>query len=83
MSNFMKLRIKKQLFDHQYSTFLFVWPSISRGLATIVDFFGVLPNIRYSKTPEEADKRAMMNDWAAVMNDLCIVMDDYQKTHEC
>jgi hypothetical protein len=67
--------------NNRYSSFLFVWPSISRGIATILDLFGRLPNIRRSESANEADEIAVMNDWAAVMNDLCIVMDDYGKRH--
>jgi hypothetical protein len=50
--------------------FLFARPSFFEGMARIIDFGGTLTVFNTSRTPEEADARAMFEDWRAVGNDL-------------
>ncbi len=52
--------------------FLCASPSFIAGLARNVDLGGVLRYSSYnmSTTPEEADIRAIINDWSAVGQDL-------------
>ncbi|MDD4615233.1 MAG: hypothetical protein PHI40_07535 [Caldisericia bacterium] len=63
---------------NRYSSYLIVWPTFKRGIASIFDLFGALPIVRFSKIGNEADKKALSSDWAAVMNDLCIVAEDFR-----
>lgn len=46
--------------------FLFADPSFLIGMARVLDIGGVFDDYNYSDTPEEADARAMRNDWISV-----------------
>lgn len=46
--------------------FLFADPSFVRGMATVLDLGGTLVSFNQSLTPEQADYRAMVSDWAAI-----------------
>ncbi len=50
--------------------FLFAVPSFLSGVATLVDIFGTLRKYNTSRTPEEADARAIASDWGVVGNDM-------------
>jgi hypothetical protein len=54
------------------SDFLFVAPSFLRGLGTVLDIGGTAESGNYSvsKTPTEADVRAMASDWVMVGQDI-------------
>jgi hypothetical protein len=54
------------------SDFLFASPSFVTGCARAIDLGGVMNRWSYnmSRTPEEADLRAIHNDWKAVGRDL-------------
>jgi hypothetical protein len=54
------------------SDFLFVAPSFLRGLETVLDIGSTAESGNYSvsKTPTEADVRAMASDWVAVGQDI-------------
>lgn len=54
------------------SDFLFVTPSFLRGLETVVDIGGTAESGNYSvsRTPLEADIRALASDWIMVGHDL-------------
>ncbi len=54
------------------SDFLFVTPSFLRGLETVLDVAGtaVNGNYRVSRTPAEADMRALASDWSVVGRDI-------------
>lgn len=49
---------------------LYSQPSFLEGMARLVDFAGSLNNYNISRTPEEADGRAILSDWEAVGFDL-------------
>lgn len=40
------------------------------GLATIFNFYGNYSKFPYSKSPTEADRRALESDWEAVGHDI-------------
>lgn len=54
------------------SDFLFVRPSLARGVARLVDIGGTLDRTAYnfSETPAEADTRALLSDWQALADDV-------------
>lgn len=59
------------------SDFLFARPSFFRGLGRVFDPFGVPEPYNWSPTPEAADARGMLSDWATVGSDLQSVFDAY------
>lgn len=52
------------------SGMLFARPSFTEGVARIVDFGTTLQDYNTSKTGNEADFRALKNDWMIVGQDL-------------
>lgn len=52
--------------------FLVQRPSFLNGVARSTDLFGNFTEYNYSKTPEEADLKAIHRDWLIIMKDLCI-----------
>jgi hypothetical protein len=53
-----------------FSSFLFARPSLTEGVARIVDFGNTLNSYNSSMTPEQADFFAILADWRAVGQDL-------------
>ena len=56
------------------SDFLFATPSFSIGLAAVLDVGGTLAEYNSSRTPEEADRRAIRADWEVIGNDIRFAM---------
>ena len=52
------------------SDFLFARPSIVEGIGRNLDLFGTMQVYNSSDTPEEADRRAMQADIAALRADM-------------
>jgi hypothetical protein len=48
------------------TTFLFANPSISSGVARLLDFSGTFDGYNISRSEEEADARALRCDWNVV-----------------
>jgi hypothetical protein len=57
--------------------FIFARPSFIEGFARIVDFGGTLNEYNRSLTPEEADARALKNDFSVVGNDICNALAEF------
>jgi hypothetical protein len=55
--------------------FLFTRPSFGSGVARAFDLFGHFDSYNTSSSEEEADQRAIANDWLAVGKDLGQAMD--------
>jgi hypothetical protein len=55
--------------------FLFVRPSFGSGVARVLDLFGQFDAYNTSASEEEADERAIANDWLAVGKDLGQAME--------
>lgn len=53
-----------------HTRILFPRPSFIEGLGRIFDFAGLLNIYNISRTPEEADAKAINADWAAVGSDM-------------
>jgi len=54
------------------SDFLFVMPTFIQGMGSVLDIGGTreLSNYNISRTPAEADAKAMVADWSTVGADL-------------
>ena len=52
------------------SEFLFARPSFLTGMARVLDLWGRFDRYNESRTPEEADVRALVSDWMVVRRDL-------------
>jgi hypothetical protein len=59
---------KKDLMNHSF--YLFALPSIPEGIGSVIDLAGSFHIYNKSRTPDEADKTALRNDWLAVGKDL-------------
>jgi hypothetical protein len=59
--------------------FLFARPSFTRGMAAALDMGATLSVFNESKTPEEADARALRSDWIAVGKDILNAMKCYEQ----
>ncbi len=59
------------------STFLFARPSFVEGVARVMDLGTTLQIYNESKTPEEADFKAMKKDWQAVGDDIVYAINKY------
>ncbi|MSS73359.1 MAG: hypothetical protein EXS64_17995 [Candidatus Latescibacteria bacterium] len=57
--------------------FLFASPSFLQGMASIFDFGGFLLVFNQSRTPEEANEKAMRADWAMVGKDIQDALKKY------
>jgi len=54
--------------------FLFARPSFWGGAASVIDLGATLVEYNQSRTPEEADNRAIYADWLAIGEDLWAVV---------
>lgn len=59
--------------------YLFAEPSIIEGMARIVDLGGTLQIYNYSDSTENADIKALSNDWYAVGSDIRQSINLYEK----
>jgi hypothetical protein len=46
--------------------FLFATPSFIRDMGRVIDLGATMANYNNSETPAEADRRALLSDWAIV-----------------
>ena len=67
-----------ELFKGHHSDFLFARPSFIGGVARIFDLGGTLKTYNYSLSEEEADLRAISEDWKAVGNTLRRALEEYR-----
>ena len=54
---------------HWKSDFLFARPSWLSGIARMWDFGGAFDSYNISRTPEEADTKAILSDWYIIGQD--------------
>jgi hypothetical protein len=66
-----------------YSTFLFAKPSLVEGAARLLDFGNTFDENNYSKSPEEADRKAIECDWDQVGLDLWEAIRQWDNLHGC
>jgi hypothetical protein len=58
--------------------YLFARPSFMEGMGRNFDILGTMNRYNYAKTGEEADRIALMADWAAVYGDFWQAYEDLQ-----
>ncbi len=56
--------------DFHRSVILFARPSFIEGFARVLDLGATLNEYNTARTPELADRQALLNDWLAVGDDL-------------
>ncbi len=56
------------------SGFLFAPPGFIQGLASVLDLGGTLVEYNISRTPQEADMKAIASDWAITGKDIQIAI---------
>ncbi len=61
------------------STFLFTEPSIVEGVSRLMDIGATMQDYNSSKTENEADFKALRNDWKAVGEDLVFSIKNYEQ----
>ena len=65
----------------QISSVLAAEPSVIEGVARLMDFGGTLQQYNDSDTENEADARALGNDWDTVGNDIRVSISQYERGH--
>ena len=60
------------------SDYLFAQPSFVSGVARALDIGGTFDSYNYSKTPEDADHKAISLDWKLIGQDLWSAIDRYR-----
>jgi len=65
-------------FDRSLSYYLFARPSFLEGVARVFDIGGVFDAYNESKTPVEADTKAMLHDWMMVGSDISHAFKEYE-----
>ncbi len=63
--------------------FLVSKPSFWAGMARVLDLGCTLPSYNLSKSPEEADRRAITNDWANVGQDILHAIREFSIGEGC
>jgi hypothetical protein len=58
---------------------LFAEPSLIEGVSRLVDLGGTLQEYNASKTENEADYKALRNDWHAVGQDFVFSINNYEQ----
>ncbi len=66
-----------QEIEHR-TDFLFASPSFLEGAARTIDIFGNFDTYNRSESPEEADFRAISNDWLVICQDFREAFNRYK-----
>jgi len=61
--------------------FLFARPSLLEGMGRVLDLSGTMNVYNISRSPQEADLRALLSDWLAVGGDLWAAVDAFECEH--
>ena len=64
------------------TNFLFATPSFISGMGMAIDLGATMTQYNTSETPEEADARAIANDWLAVGNDMREALNTYGRSRK-
>ena len=56
--------------NYEDTGLLFAMPNFLHGLASAIDLGGTLVEYNESRTPQEADARAIASDWAVTGKDI-------------
>lgn len=66
--------------EEKRTSFLLKKRSFLSGLGSVIDVFGEVNMFNSSKSAEEADQKAIRNDWDMVGSDFKKIMDESLKT---
>lgn len=69
-------------FDRSLSYYLFARPSFAEGMARVLDLGGAFDSYNESKTPAEADTRALANDWMMIGQDMQNAIEQYEQAEK-
>ena len=61
--------------------FLFAQPSFLGGMASTLDIGATLTVYNESRSPAEADAKALASDWHMVGEDIKGALSDFEKSH--
>lgn len=61
------------------TSYLYAVPNFLNGIAQTLDMGSTIVNYNGSDSPEDADFKALANDWKAVGKDLVFSMKQYEK----
>ena len=61
---------------------LYARPSFLEGISRLIDFTGSLNTYNSSRTPEEADFRAILSDWEAVGFEILNAAKNFEHENE-
>lgn len=64
---------------HHVKNYLFAEPSIIGGLSGVIDIGATLQQYNYSGSNNEADTKAILNDWLTVGDDIRSSIEKYDK----
>lgn len=64
------------------TSYLYALPSFFEGMSHTLDIGNISVTFNESSTPEEADRKAIGNDWMAVGKDISISIYNYDKKNE-
>ncbi len=56
--------------------FVVAQPGLASGVGSVLDLSGILDAYNISRTPGEADLKALLNDWYNVGSDLAFAMQN-------
>lgn len=65
--------------DFYASSRLFAEPSFFEGMSRVLDLGATLQDYNISETEQEADIKALKNDWSAVGEDLKFSIKNYEQ----
>lgn len=57
----------------QFTTIMYAIPSFIEGIARVLDFAGTMTEYNTSRSPSDADRRALAADVMAIMADAALV----------
>ncbi|MEI8230641.1 MAG: hypothetical protein WCG83_05930 [Candidatus Peregrinibacteria bacterium] len=60
------------------TSYLYATPTFLSGMAMTLDLGATMSQYNISRTPEEADAKAMKSDWQATGNDIRFAMNSYE-----
>ncbi|MBI1812729.1 hypothetical protein HY285_03420 [Candidatus Peregrinibacteria bacterium] len=61
------------------TSYLYATPTFLQGMAITLDVGATLEQYNLSRTPEEADTKAMRADWRATGNDIRFAMKQHEQ----
>ncbi|HWQ34367.1 MAG TPA: hypothetical protein VNQ79_16080 [Blastocatellia bacterium] len=64
------------------TNFIFADPSFLAGFASVIDLGGALIEYNFSRSPQEADTRAIASDWVIIGKDIKSAVTEFEQKKE-